>query len=127
MQLSLGAEGVDDAAGNDRNRPRAFVEAEVVAIGRGVGVLPDRRASGRLQRFDNFLGTNAMKQDDLAAGDDRTAEAGTDVFLPDLTGATRRPGVGERRAAVDAVPGRAKELRPVRGHGRGERQYSNDG
>ena len=63
-----------------RHRARPFVEAEVVAVGRRVAVLPDRRAGGGIERLDHFPIADAVKQDGLAVGDDRSAQVRPTAF-----------------------------------------------
>ena len=62
MQLTFGAERVDDAVGDHRHRARPFVEAEVVPVRRRVGVPPLPRAGPRVERLDDLLVGNAMKE-----------------------------------------------------------------
>ena len=95
MQLALRAEGVDHAVGDDRHRARPFVESEVVAIGRGVGVAPHRVAGRRVERFEDFFVADAVKEDDAVADDGGTGEALSDLLAPDDLRAVRSPGVGK--------------------------------
>jgi hypothetical protein len=64
--LALRAERVDHAVRHDRHGARSLVEAEVVAIGGGIGIPPDRRARLDVERFDDLFVADAMEQDQLA-------------------------------------------------------------
>ncbi len=66
VQLTLGAEGVDDAVGDDRHRARALVEAEVVAIGGRIGVAPLLVAGACVERLDDLFVADTVEEDDAA-------------------------------------------------------------
>ena len=120
MQHAVGAVREDAAARDHGNRARTFVEAEVIAIRRGVVERPDRLAGVRVHRLDGLAIVDAMKKDQAIADDGRTGESGADVALPER----RRTGARKRRndlgTGVDPVAIRSEDLRPVllrRGYG----------
>ena len=115
MQLSLGAERVDDAVGDDRRGARPFVEAEVVAVCRRVLVPPHRRARPGVERIDDLLRADAMENDDPILDDDRCGEALADGLAPHDPRPLRRPRFGKGGSCVDAVSVGAEKLRPVGG------------
>src|SRR5207237_3668096 len=83
VELSLGAKGVDDAIGDHGHRARALVEAEIVAVGRRIRVLPQRLAAGGVDSFDDLAIRDAMEEDDAILNDDRAAESLADRPAPD--------------------------------------------
>ncbi len=114
MELSFRSEGVHAPVGDDRNGPRSFVEAEVVAVVGPVREAPLAHARPRVERLDDLFATPAMKQNDAPADDDRAGEAFPARDLPDLRPPILGPRLSKRRPAVDAVAVRAEKLRPVR-------------
>ena len=125
MELSFGAIRIDDAVGHDGHSARPLVKAEVVSVGRRIRVTPLRRACLGIERIDNLLVANAMKQDDASLDDDGTAESLSDRHAPDDLRPLGRPGFRERGSAVHAGAIGTEELRPVlRRHsgGNGKRQ-----
>ena len=121
VQLSLRAEGVDASLRDHGDRPRAFVEPEVVPVTGGVRVTPPRIARPRVERFDDLFVPDAVKQDEPIAGDDWAGEALPDRFAPDFPRTACGPRRGQRWTAVDAVALGTEKLRPVvRGNGHSE-------
>src|SRR5687767_11024651 len=103
MQLSFGAERIDNLVHHHGHRTRTGVEAEVVVIRRGIRVPPLRRAGGGVERLEHFLVLHAVEDQDARADDDRTGEALSDGLAPYDLRTAGSPGVGDRRSLVDAV------------------------
>ena len=118
MQLALRAERVDDAIGDDRHGARSFVEAEVVAVVRGVRVAPDRCAGLGVERLEHFLVADAVEEQHAVLDDRGPGECLTDLLAPDDLRAGRAPRLGQWRAGVGAVAIRSEKLRPVGGDDR---------
>ena len=75
MKLPLGAEGVDNPVCDNGHGTRPFVESEVVAVRRRVPVAPLLGAGTSVERLDDLVVAEAMKEDEAALGDDWTAES----------------------------------------------------
>ena len=127
MQLALGAEGVDDAIGDDRHGARTFVEAEVVSIVRGVRVTPDRCARLGVERLEHFLVADAVEEQHAVLDDRGPGKCLTDLLPPDDLRAGRSPRLGQRRAGIRAVAIRSKKLRPIGGDDRRRRERNQSG
>ena len=115
MEFAFRAECIDNAVSDSRCGTRTFVETEVVAIDRGVVVLPLCGASVRIESLDNFASILSMKQDDVALRNNRTGKSLSDVPAPKHFRTTCRPFLRKRWTGIDAVSRRAEELRPVVG------------
>ncbi len=129
MELALRAEGVDDAIGDHRHGARPFIEAEVVAVGRRIGVAPHRCASLRVERLEHFLVADAMEQQHPVLDDSRSGKGLANLLAPDDLRAGRSPRLEQRRTGVRAVAIGPEELRPVRaenGHAGGESGQGDD-
>ena len=127
VQLPLSAKRVNDAVGNDRHRPRAFVEAEVVAIVRGVCVAPPGRSGCRVERLEHLFVADAMKEQQSILDDDGSGECLPDLLPPDDLRSRCAPCLGQRRSGVGPVALRSKELWPVGGDDRrGDRERNQD-
>src|SRR5579859_6643637 len=66
-----------------------------------------------------------MKQDQLVLRHGRAAEAVTDALLPDHARTFLGPGFSEVAAGINAVAGRAEELRPVTAMANGDETEEN--
>jgi hypothetical protein len=115
MQLPFGTERVDDAIDHYRNRTWSFVEAEVVAIGCWIPVLPLRFSGGRVERLDHFAVAHPVEQDQTVAHDDGSAQALANFPRPGDLRSARWKGADDGRAAIGPIPIGPEELRPVGG------------
>jgi hypothetical protein len=113
VELSLRSKCEDCCVGDYRCSTRSLVESEVVSIFSGVLIAPQRRAGARVERVEHFVAVETMEQEQAVAGDDRSCESFTDGLSPDSARSAGRPGLGERRSAIDPVSLRPKMLRPV--------------
>ena len=82
VENALRAERVDAPARDRRRSSRAFVEAEVIAIGGGVFEDPEPLPGGGFHTFHRPFAVHAMEQNQLAARDNGCAESRTYVLLP---------------------------------------------
>jgi hypothetical protein len=99
--------------GNDRDRARAFIESEIVAVGGEIRVTPLRRAGEGVEGFNDLAVVETMKQNQPRAGDDRAAEALTYGLAPQRSWSSRWPLFIQRRADIHAVARWAKVLGPI--------------
>jgi CubicO group peptidase (beta-lactamase class C family) len=113
VKLTLCPERVDEAVLDDRHGARALVEPEVVSVGGGIRVSPDRGPCHRVERFDYLFVANSVKEDDAIASHRRPRKSLADLSAPDDLRARRRPHFGECRSGIDAIPRRTEKLRPV--------------
>src|SRR5206468_3821125 len=123
VQLSLRTEGVHDIVGYHRRRSGPRVESEIVTIGGWICVSPLRVSCARIERLDDLLCGDTMKQDHAALRHHGPAESLPNLLLPDHARPARWPGLRQRRPKVDAIPLGTKELRPVADRALCERKY----
>src|SRR5262245_35495023 len=120
-QLSLSAERIDDAVNDNGNRPGALIESEVVAIGRGILVLPLSRPFQGIECFHDLPVYDSMKEDDVTLSDNRATETCSHIFPPENLWAGCGPRFENGRSFVDPVACRTEKLRPVAGGGLGQK------
>src|SRR5438552_1305669 len=83
VQRSFGAERVDVSSGNGGRGAGSFVEAEIVAVMRGIVERPNRASSGGIYGFDDLFIREAMEQYQAVLRYNGCAEALADVLFPD--------------------------------------------
>jgi hypothetical protein len=86
VKLTLRAERVDDAIGDDRHGARSFVEAEVVSVVCGVRVAPHRCASLGVERLEHFLVADTVEEQHAALDHHRPGKRLADLLAPDDLG-----------------------------------------
>ena len=89
---------------------------------RGVGVLPNFFASGRIEAPDSVFSLGVPHGEDAALRDNERRKAQTNFCFPGGRRTRRRPGVAPAFFGGDSIARGAAPLRPVFGAGRSERK-----
>src|SRR5438270_6461386 len=122
MERPIGAQCDYPLVRNHRSGARAVAFAKIILEAGGIDRLPLLGSIHGVQRLDYFLILDAVEKNQARARHNGAAEAFTDAFAPNERWALRGPGhrqPGFRGSAVARWP---KELWPIRGRSRGNRE-----
>ena len=120
QQHALRAKGVAMLFGEQWRAARAVVVAERIAVTGGGGVAPNRLGCLRVERLDDLLVADAVKQNQTAVADGRCAVAGADLFFPKHLRPAAWPSAEQAGLAGGAIGARPKQLRPISRHRLGQ-------
>ena len=90
MQHALRPEGIHSCARDGRCPARSFVKTEIIAIACWILERPNAVTRRSVQTFDGLFVVKPVEQDQLSTGDNRSAKARANRFLPESPGIAKR-------------------------------------